>query len=157
MKSSKSLLVISDTHRNISNAVSIIDEMKPDYVLHLGDHTDDADELKFCFPRTEVIGVSGNCDWVSPTLVPSERMLDIDGVKVFMCHGHTYSVKSSIERCVAVAKGKGADVVLFGHTHTPLLDNRGDIVVMNPGSVSTYGWIEISDGKIDARMCSVEE
>lgn len=157
MKNNIRILVISDTHRNTSNAISIIDEKKPDYVLHLGDHSDDADELRFTFPRTEIIGVSGNCDWATSTLAPTERMLNIDGVKVFMCHGHIYSVKSSIERCVATAKGKGADVVLFGHTHTPLLDNRGDIVVMNPGSVSTYGWIEISDGKIDARMCSVEE
>lgn len=157
MKNNISVLVISDTHKNTSDAISIIESKKPDYVLHLGDHADDADELRFVFPRTEIIGVCGNCDWASSTLAPTERMLDIGGVKVFMCHGHTYSVKSGIEHCVAAAKAKGADVVLFGHTHRPLLDNRGDIVVMNPGSVSTYGWIEISEGKIDARMCTCEE
>ena len=157
MKNNISILVISDTHKNISNAVGIIDDKKPDYVLHLGDHSEDADELRFCFPGTEIISVSGNCDWACSTLAPTERMLDIGGVKVFMCHGHTYSVKSGIERCVANAKDRGADIVLFGHTHRPLLDNRGDIVVMNPGPVSTYGWIEISDGKINARMCTCEE
>ena len=153
----KKILIISDTHKNISNAVDIIEVHKPDYVLHLGDHIDDADDLKHIFPRTEVIGVCGNCDWATSLMSPTERMLDIGGVKVFMCHGHTYSVKSGIEHFVSVARGKGAGIALYGHTHIPLLDNRGDIIVMNPGTVNTYGLIEIKNGKADARMCAFGE
>lgn len=157
MNVSIKVLIISDTHKNISNAIDIINVKKPDYVLHLGDMADDADDLKHIFPRVEVIGVCGNCDWAAFTNAPAERMLDIGGVKVLMCHGHMYSVKSGIGVYVAAAREKCADVALFGHTHIPMLDNMGDIIIMNPGTVNTYGWLEIKDGKIDARMCSAEE
>ncbi len=157
MNSPIKLLVISDTHKNISDAIDIISRRKPDYVLHLGDLADDADDIKHIFPDVDVIGVCGNCDWASFTNSPAERMLDIDGVKLLMCHGHIYNVKNGISAYVEYARGKGADVALFGHTHKPLLDNIGDIIIMNPGTVSTYGWLEIINGKVDARMCCAEE
>ncbi|MBQ6999100.1 MAG: YfcE family phosphodiesterase [Clostridia bacterium] len=157
MKSVVNVLVISDTHKNISNAIDVISAKKPDYVLHLGDLADDADDIKHIFPNTEVIGVCGNCDWSSFTNAPTERMLDIGGVKILMCHGHTHNVKSGISVYVAYAREKGVDVALFGHTHNPMLDNMGDIIIMNPGTVNTYGWIEVTNGKADARMCSFEE
>ena len=157
MKSVICVLVISDTHKNISDAIDIINRKKPDYVLHLGDLAEDADEIKHIFPETEVIGVCGNCDWFSFSNSPTERMLDIDGVKVLMCHGHTYNVKNGISTYIENAKEKCADVALFGHTHKPMLDNMGDVIIMNPGTVDTYGWIEIKDGKANARMCTAEE
>lgn len=157
MNSIIKVLVISDTHRNISNAIDIINDKKPDYVLHLGDLADDADDIRHIFERTEVIGVCGNCDWATFTNAPAERFLDIGGVKILMCHGHTYSVKSGIGSYTATARERGADIALFGHTHVPMLDNMGDIIMMNPGTVSTYGWIEIKDGKADARMCAFGE
>lgn len=157
MSSSVKILVISDTHRNISNSVDIINSEKPDYVFHLGDMADDADELRYIFPRIDVIGVCGNCDWPAFNNAPVERFLDIDDVKILMCHGHTYSVKSGVGGYVSAARERGADIALFGHTHIPLLDNMGDIIIMNPGTVKTYGIIEIKDGKADARMCAYEE
>lgn len=153
----KKILVISDTHKNISNAIDVISREKPDYVLHLGDHADDADELKHIFPEADVIGVCGNCDWASFYSAPLERMLDIDGVKILMCHGHTYSVKQGIGGYVAAATVKGAHIALFGHTHKPMLENNGNMIIMNPGTVSTYGIIEIKDGVPCAKMCTAEE
>ena len=63
MKNTFRIIVISDTHKNISNATDIITAEKPDYVLHLGDLEDDADQLRYIFDRTEIINVCGNCDW----------------------------------------------------------------------------------------------
>ncbi len=37
---------------------------------------------------------------------------------------------------VREAKGQGCDIVMFGHTHRPLLDYSRDIIVVNPGSLS---------------------
>ncbi len=156
MKSKIKIVVISDTHKNISNAIDAIEREKPRYILHLGDHSEDGAELAGIYPEREVIAVSGNCDWRSFS-APSERMLDIDGVKILMCHGHMYSVKSGVWEYITAAREKGAHVALFGHTHKPMLDNLGDIIVMNPGSVSTYGVIEIEKGKASARMCDFED
>ena len=140
------IVVISDTHRSISNAVDIINTLNPDYVLHLGDLEGDCDELKYIFDRTEIIGVSGNCDWGGFSVSPTERMLDIGGVKILMCHGHTYSVKSGYDRLIAAARVKGADIALFGHTHRPVYDHMGDMAILNPGTVDTFGLVEIKDG-----------
>ncbi len=157
MKDVKNILIISDTHKNISNAIDVIVRKTPDYVFHLGDLADDADELKHIFPEKEIIGVCGNCDWSSFTNEPDERMLDIDGVKILMCHGHKYNVKNGVSQYACIARDKGADIALFGHTHIPLLDNMGDVLLLNPGTVNTYGWIEIKNGKYYAKMFTAEE
>ncbi|MEI3524175.1 MAG: metallophosphoesterase family protein [Anaerotignum sp.] len=34
------------------------------------------------------------------------------------------------------AEEQGADVVLFGHTHRPVYDDRGRVMLFNPGSIS---------------------
>ena len=57
------LLVISDTHRNIENAVSLINKLKPDYVLHLGDVCEDSKRLSDIFPKLIVLSVIGNNDY----------------------------------------------------------------------------------------------
>ena len=155
MKTRK-ILVISDTHKNISNAIDAALKEKPDYILHLGDHADDADELKYIFNNADIFNVCGNCDWASFTNAPVECMIDIEGIKILMCHGHTYNVKGGAGAYLAHAREKSADIALFGHTHKPMLDNLGDIILMNPGTVNTYGIIEINDGKINAYMCDFE-
>ena len=50
------------------------------------------------------------------------------------------------------AKEKGADIALFGHTHTPFYEYRENIHLFNPGSVanSEYGIIDITPSGI---MC----
>lgn len=149
------ILVISDTHRNISSAVDIIEDKNPDYVLHLGDMSDDCDELSYMYPRINVVGVRGNCDWQTLSNAPLERMLDIEGVKILMCHGHSYSVKKGIGAYCAVASVKGAHIALFGHTHVPLIEQIGDSLLINPGTVSTYAWIEVSNGKFNATLHKV--
>ena len=50
--------------------------------------------------------------------------------------------------------GSGADILLFGHTHQPLVDRNGDFWVMNPGCIGpsprrTYGVITLEDGRVD--------
>lgn len=146
MENTVSVVVISDTHKNISNAIDIINTVKPDYVLHLGDIEEDCDLLKHIFDKTDIIGVSGNCDWGGLSVSPTERMLDIGGVKILMCHGHTYSVKSGYDRLVAAARAKGAHIALFGHTHTPVYDHLGDVAILNPGTTDTFGLINIKGG-----------
>ncbi len=146
MKTKIRIAVFSDTHKNISNAIDVIIAQKPDYVFHLGDHSEDGQELEMLFERVKFVCVHGNCDWACASHAPAERFFELGGVKIFMCHGHTYSVKSGVESYLAEARKRGADIALFGHTHNPLYDHRGDVALLNPGSVSTYGWIEISEG-----------
>ena len=60
----------------------------------------------------------------------------------------------TLEEVVLRAIGAGADILLFGHTHQPVVDRSGDFWVMNPGCIGpsvrrTYGVITLEDGKVD--------
>ena len=60
----------------------------------------------------------------------------------------------TLEEVVIRAIGAGADILLFGHTHQPLVDRSGDFWVMNPGCIGpsprrTYGVITLEDGRVD--------
>ena len=147
------LLVISDTHRNIENAVSLINKLKPDYVLHLGDVCEDSKRLSDIFPKLIVLSVIGNNDYslMYPDF-PLERVFEIGGKKIFMCHGHKYRVKLGIYSLLLRAKELNADIALFGHTHEKLLKKEDGIIILNPGSTRSYGIIEINDEKIDAKI-----
>ena len=147
------LLVISDTHRNIENAVSLINKLKPDYVLHLGDVCEDSKRLSDIFPKLIVLSVIGNNDYslMYPDF-PLERVFEIGGKKIFMCHGHKYRVKLGIYSLLLRAKELNADIALFGHTHEKLLEKEDGIIILNPGSTRSYGIIEINDEKIDAKI-----
>ena len=147
------LLVISDTHRNIDNAVSLINKLKPDYVLHLGDVCEDSKRLSDIFPKTIILSVIGNNDYslMYPDF-PLERFFEIGGKKIFMCHGHKYRVKLGIYSLLLRAKELNADIALFGHTHEKLLEKEDGIIILNPGSTRSYGIIEIDDGKIDVKL-----
>ena len=52
-----------------------------------------------------------------------------------MMHGHTRHVKSGPMAVTYAARECGADILLFGHTHQPLVDRSGDFWVMNPGCI----------------------
>ena len=40
------------------------------------------------------------------------------------------------ERLKEEARERGADIVMYGHTHKPALTREDDLITLNPGSVS---------------------
>ena len=148
------ILVISDTHNFISDVVSLIETLNPDYVIHLGDMCDDCERLEETFPHKLIISVRGNNDYYDQKY-PYERFFELGGKKIFMCHGHKYNVKATLSRLMYKGEELGADIILYGHTHIAYLEQADDKIVMNPGSMHTYGIIEIEDGKAEARIENV--
>ena len=129
-----------------------IEEHQPDQVIHLGDLSQDAEEVSLAYPRLPFCMVPGNCDgWTS---LPLQRLITLEGVRVLLSHGHIWHVKSGYEGALAAAHTAGADVLLFGHTHQPYCQQMEDgLWVMNPGpSRSSYGLILI-EGRL--LRCSV--
>ena len=110
---------------------------EPDLILHLGDCVVDADALRREFPHITMVNVPGNCDF---SRGDTERLIDIDGYKVLMCHGHTYGVKMSYMHLELHAKEIGADLALFGHTHKLFYDKHNGLAMMNPGSIGAPLW-----------------
>ena len=79
--------------------------------------------------------------------------LILDDHRVLIAHGHTLGVKTGLLRAQYRALEMNADILLFGHTHVPLVDAASRPMMMNPGSIGgprrpTYGVLEFRDGQI---------
>lgn len=86
-------------------------------------------------PDYPIYRVRGNCDIGSDD--PAEGLAPFGGVLFFYTHGHLFGVKSGYERIAEYAADRGADVVLFGHTHYKTLRHGTPFspTLFNPGSL----------------------
>lgn len=130
------ILVLSDSHGNVDNMRRAVLTAKAEMILHLGDCWADAVKLGAIFPDLPLEQVAGNCDYRPGA--PLEKILDIGGKRVLICHGHAYGVKDGLLNAGYAAEEKRADVFLFGHTHRRFLEKRGDTLFMNPGSIGDW-------------------
>lgn len=128
------ILVISDTHRRHDTLERVLEvEKKLDYVLHLGDVEGSEDYIEFLCP-CPVEMVAGNNDFFSR--LPGEKIITIGNYKILMTHGHYYYVAAGLDRLKREAEDKEVDIVMYGHTHYPLIEEYGDITIINPGSLT---------------------
>ena len=147
------ILVLSDSHGNVDNMVMCVERAQPDHILHLGDYVRDAERLAAQFPAIPMTTVPGNCD--RDVVSEREKLIELGGKRILMMHGHSRAVKNGLQRAVYAAREYGADVLLFGHTHRPLVDYDGTLYVLNPGTVgarrniATYGIITINSKTFD--------
>lgn len=151
------IAVFSDSHGNVQAMCQAVRAYVPDFVLHLGDHASDAEEMAAeCgvpFRR-----VRGNCDLASRA--PDSDMFELGGVRILMCHGHRHQVKISLNSLLNAGHFSRADVVLYGHTHIADLQQVDDMLVLNPGSIGTgahpsWAKLEIEDGKAAAEIVRI--
>ena len=128
------ILVISDTHRKNDNYLNVVKKVgKLDMVIHLGDVEGSEytiEEAAGC----PVEMVAGNNDFFSN--LPSEKTLQIGKYRVMITHGHRYYIGMGNEMLKEEAIAHGVDIVMYGHTHKPVIDISDNIVAINPGSLS---------------------
>ena len=151
-------IVFSDSHNSVWLMNDLVKkyESKIDCVIHLGDCTDDTSDFEIAGKK--IFQVRGNNDYDS--LYPTERTITLAGKRIYMTHGHRQKVYWNTDGIYYAAAQEQADIALFGHTHTPCLENEGGIIVMNPGSISlprggsgkTFAFITIENGKITASV-----
>ena len=128
------ILIVSDTHRKNENYFKVLQKMKKlDMVIHCGDVEGSEYALSEA-ADCPVLMVSGNNDFI--TQLPREQELNIGDYKVWVTHGHNYLVSLGTERIKQEAKARGVQIVMFGHTHRPCLEQEEDIIALNPGSLS---------------------
>lgn len=128
------ILIVSDTHKSHKNLETVLErEGHIDMLIHLGDAEGKEDYINALINCPFHV-ISGNNDFFSD--LPREEEFFIGGSHVFITHGHYYYVGMSEERLKAEARGRGADIVMYGHTHRPALTVEDDLVTLNPGSVA---------------------
>ena len=160
-------LVISDTHRDVSRAVNIIDSISSviDGVIHCGDLAEDAKYLEHKYRESglEFHYVRGNCDFTNSAEL--EKVVELDGYRVMITHGHIQDVNFTLSKLAYRGMELGADVVLFGHTHIPVVEEYNDMIIMNPGSLtrprggskSNYGILKIDDDGVRVSLLEYRE
>ena len=127
------ILIVSDTHGSLHNFDTVIErEKEVDMLLHLGDVEGDDDYMETVMDCPVHI-VGGNNDYFSR--LPGEMEIRIGSHKVFLTHGHGYHVSVDTRRLKQAARARGADIVMYGHTHRPEIDLEDDVKVINPGSL----------------------
>ena len=132
------ILILSDSHGRtgrLGDAVRM--HRDADLICFLGDGLSDLDvyEKTLGIP---IYAVRGNCDWSSLSdAIPDTRIVEREGHRLFLAHGHTLGVKGGEGGLIAAARAAGCDIALFGHTHLPTekyLSEYG-MYLFNPGSI----------------------
>ena len=133
MKKQK-ILVVSDTHKMHVNFDLVLEKEKPfDVLFHAGDVEGREWEIEYGSGCPAYV-VAGNNDFFGQ--LPPEVEIKMGPHKIFMTHGHHHFVSMTLDHLKREARARGADIVIFGHTHKPCLKFEEDMIIMNPGSLT---------------------
>ncbi len=150
------LLIVSDSHGAENYFYEAVEYEKEglDVLFFLGDGADDFASVRDSFPHLRFAAVRGNCDYFSSVNLNNSDIFMVDNKRIFYTHGHLYGAKQTIETLIGKAKTENADILLYGHTHSPHKEITDGIFVMNPGSMKTgrYGVITIENGVIKGEL-----
>jgi putative phosphoesterase len=143
--------LISDTHGLVRSDVHTA-LAGVELILHAGDVGGDAilDELALIAP---VRAVYGNTDAPGQPRLSTAIDLELDGVSVHVSHGHEVGSPTP-EKLLARYP---ADVIVYGHTHKPLIARAEGRLVVNPGAAGprrfdllpSVAVMTIRDGTVD--------
>ena len=148
----KNIIVVSDTHGRLPDNEILWEAFdNADYIFHLGDGAKEIEKLKAAYPG-KVHFVYGNWDGITSHC---EEVVEVEGVKFFLTHGHNYKVKSSDLNLQMKGLELGADCCLYGHVHRPQITEYGKLKLINPGSLThskTYCYMTVVNGKVLAKI-----
>lgn len=132
--------VFSDSHGDSEALDELLEKMgHVDAVCFLGDVAKDADHLRDRLSgmpgQPQLYAVRGNNDYYSTCQLPWEQLIELDGVRIYMTHGHRAAGYMGL---VYKAQEMEARVAMFGHTHVPFCEVQRGVMLLNPGSAGNY-------------------
>jgi len=149
--------LISDTH-GLIRAEALAALHGVELILHAGDVGGESllRELRGIAP---VHAVAGNTDDPAAGL-PRRVDLELDGLRICVTHGH----ELGMPRPDSLAARYDAEVIVYGHTHKPLIETRGRTLIVNPGAAGprrfnlkpSIGLLRIEQGKATAEIVPLE-
>lgn len=146
----KKILVFSDSHGNSKNIQQVLENInKYDKVIFCGDGISDLNWYRNYYIN-KIEAVKGNCDnFFAPS--PTELDISVEGVNIFITHGHLYGVKSNLDKLSNKATLMGSNLVLYGHTHKQAITEKDGITYLNPGSLGEYSKPEYAEIEISEK------
>ena len=145
------IAILSDTHGLLRPQV-VAHLKNADAILHGGDINRQSivDELRRYAP---LYIVRGNNDKEWAEAIPHDLTVTLGGVTFYMVHN----------KKEAAADLTGVDVVVFGHSHRYLQEDKDGVLWLNPGSCGprrfhqeiTMMMAEVTDGKITVERITI--
>jgi putative phosphoesterase len=143
--------VISDTH-GLLRPEALKALQRAEHILHAGDVGDPAilDALRAIAPVT---AIRGNIDEGGPcSHLPPTELVELAGHSIYMLH--------DVKKIDLNPEAAGISVVVFGHSHKPLVEWRRGVLFLNPGSAGprrfqlpvTVAWLLIESDKLSAEV-----
>ena len=152
--------IISDTHGLLRAQVFEV-FAGVEHILHAGDvgPVDLLDELEAIAPVTAVWGNTDGFD--VRRRVPEIAEVELDGVRVLVLHGMQLGSPTPEK---AAAAHPNAGLVVFGHSHRPVIQQVGSTLAVNPGSAGRQRFrdpvcvalAEIENGRVSARLVDLD-
>ncbi|WP_416838414.1 metallophosphoesterase [Haloferax sp. DFSO52] len=128
------LVVVSDTHSTDGHRLTsrTLDAVRDaDLVVHAGDFMRESVLDAFIDEAAQFLAVYGNND--GPEIrarIPEARNFTYGGVEFAMTHTR----RGGGTALSLFGRERGADAVIFGHSHRPVFDGTAAIPLLNPGS-----------------------
>ncbi len=147
--------IISDTHDHLDNLNKALDMFKEKgvgHIIHAGDFTS-----PFTYFRAinrfagDFTGVFGNNDGDKVALNNVFNGRIFSQPHIFELGGRKIVVMHEPDVIDALAESGHFDLVIYGHTHQPVIKRVNNTLVVNPGEVS--GWLY---GKPTAAIVDLE-
>ena len=146
--------VISDTHGLLRpEALAVLEDCER--IIHAGDigKPQVLEALRAIAPLDAIRGNVDNGDWAEG--LPDRLDLSLGGVRLHVLH----DLKTLDFDPVA----HGVGVVISGHSHKPRIEQRGEVLYLNPGSTGprrfklpiSLALLDIEDGRAHAELVSL--
>jgi putative phosphoesterase len=147
--------IISDTH-GLLRPEALRALRGSDRILHAGDvgAPEILEALAQIAPVTAIRGNVDTAPWART--LPATEVVNAGGVSIFMLH--------NLAQLDLKPEAAGFDVVIYGHTHHPKMEERNGVLYFNPGSAGprrfnlpvSLGKLMIEEGKVRAKLVSLE-
>ncbi len=151
-------LIFSDSHGKASNMCEVLSKNRDaEVVFFLGDGIADLLTVREAEINSGVyrtyLPVRGNSDLgflSSSHGVGKTEEIVLQGKKIVYTHGDLYDAKYGMSGLNALIKDRCADILLFGHTHTPYEAYENGVYIFNPGSIreGSFGILTLKEGSV---------
>jgi uncharacterized protein len=156
--------VVADTHtsptrtgRSLEAVIEFFRRMKVGLILHAGDagHASVLQSLEQVAPTVAVRGNADPLDLIET--LPDRVWIEAGSRTVLLMHGHHGKTALKAARAVAAPD---IDLVVFGHSHKPLIEREARTILFNPGSPTERRWnphfgvglVRVSDAEVEPEL-----
>ena len=154
--------IMGDTHGDLDALEQVVKAAgSVEAWIHTGDYSQDAKTLE-SLSHVPVYAVCGNCDMYEGRAA-MEKIVHLEGHTIWITHGNKYLRYDDEPILAQVGQEKKADIVVYGHTHLPVVKWYAKELVVNPGSPSrprlgipTYATLTIAENTLPvAEICKL--